>query len=58
MATPTARSVNAELRTGATEGGYHEIGKDWGGPHDYRSYPPLPPCKEDTAEPGLLDSAW
>jgi hypothetical protein len=54
MASPK-RSVNNELHIGATEGSHQMIGKDWGGPQDLRSCPPLPPCEEDTTESGLLD---
>jgi hypothetical protein len=41
MAYPTTRSVNNELHIGCHEGGHDGIGKDWGGPHDLRSCPPM-----------------
>jgi hypothetical protein len=41
MATPQARSVNAELHIGCHEGGHEGVGKDWGGSTDLRSCPPM-----------------
>lgn len=49
---PVTRSVNAELRIGSREGSIEQIGKDWGGPNDPRSCPPLSPDEALRDTPG------
>lgn len=55
MAKPDSRSVNAELRIGATEGGEQRIGKDWGGPGDLRSRPPVDPSLMEDVDSIVFD---
>lgn len=55
MSSSPKRSVNAELHIGAEEGNTQRIGKDWGGPQDLRSYPPLPATEEEDYADDLLD---
>lgn len=52
MAYATPRSVNQELHLGSREGGIAMIGKDWGGPHDGRSRPPLAAEEAPRGTPG------
>lgn len=49
---PVTRSACQELRIGSREGSIQEIGKDWGGPRDPRSYPPVSPDEALRGTPG------